>query len=86
MRTQVSILVNYKNLIKMGIFDNFMEDALYHQQLKQEYEYRMWVAFVEEEEAKEKEMIQYFKDLETYENTRMEKEYRNLLEWDLINN
>jgi hypothetical protein len=63
-----------------------MEDALYHQQLKQEYEYRMWVAFIEEEEAKEKELIQYFKDLEQYETAIMEKEYRSLLEWDLINN
>jgi hypothetical protein len=46
----------------------------------------MWIAFVEEEEAKEKELIQYFEDLETYENSIMEKEYKELLEWDLINN
>jgi hypothetical protein len=70
----------------MSITENFMDDQLYFLQLKQEYEYRMWVAFVEEEEAKEKELIQHFNDLEQYENTRMEKEYRNLLEWDLINN
>jgi hypothetical protein len=70
----------------MSITENFMDDQLYFLQLKQEFEYRMWVAFVEEEEAKEKELIQHFNDLEQYENTRMEKEYRNLLEWDLINN
>ena len=70
----------------MSITENFMDDQLYFLQLKQEYEYRMWIAFVEEEEAKEKELIQYFEDLETYENSIMEKEYKELLEWDLINN
>lgn len=67
-----------------------MEDALFHQQLKSEYEYRMWEQFVKEQEEKEKaeelEVIQYFKDLEQYETLMMEKEYRELLEWDIINN
>ena len=73
----------------MCILENFMEDELYYQQLKNEYEYRMWQQFVEEQEEKEKAeelaAIQYFKDLEQYEICMMEKEYRELLEWDLIN-
>ena len=73
-----------------NLTDNFMEDALYHQQLKQEYEYRMWEQFIEEQEQKEKAeelaAIQYFKDLEKYETSMMEREYRELVEWDLINN
>jgi len=67
-----------------------MEDALFHLKLKQEYEYRMWEQFVSEQEEKEKaeelEAIQHFKDLEHYETLMMEKEYRELLEWDIINN
>ena len=74
----------------MCILENFMEDELYYQQLKNEYEYRMWQQFVEEQEEKEKAYLsqapQYFKDLEQYEICMMEKEYRELLEWDLINN
>lgn len=73
-----------------NLSENFMEDALFHQQLKSEYEYRMWEQFVKEQEEKEKaeelEVIQYFKDLEQYETLMMEKEYRELLEWDIINN
>jgi hypothetical protein len=73
-----------------NLTDNFMEDALYHQQLKQEYEYRMWELFIQQEEEKEKAeelaAIQYFKDLEQYETAIMEKEYREIIEWDLINN
>jgi hypothetical protein len=72
-----------------NLTDNFMEDALYHQQLKQEYEYRMWELFIQQEEEKQKAeelaAIQHFKDLEQYETAMMEKEYRSLLEWDLIN-
>jgi hypothetical protein len=67
-----------------------MEDALFHLQLKQEYELRMWEQFVQEQEEKEKAeelaAIQYFKDLEQYETLMMEREYRELLEWDIINN
>ena len=67
-----------------------MEDALFHLQLKQEYELRMWEKFVQEQEEKEKaeelEAIQYFKDLEQYETLMMEREYRELLEWDIIKN
>jgi hypothetical protein len=74
----------------MCILTNFEEDALYHQQLKQEYEYRMWSEFMQQEEEKEQGFLQqapqYFKDLEQYETSMMEKEYRELLEWDLLNN
>jgi hypothetical protein len=74
----------------MCILTNFEEDALYHLQLKQEYEYRMWEQFIQEQEEKEKAeelaAIQYFKDLEQYETSMMEKEYREIIEWDLINN
>jgi hypothetical protein len=73
-----------------NLTDNFMEDALYHQQLKQEYEYRMFELFIQQEEEKQKAeelaAIQHFKDLEQYETSIMEKEYLTLLEWDLINN
>jgi hypothetical protein len=74
----------------MCILENFMEDELYYQQLKNEYEYRMWELFIQQEEEKEQGFLQqapqYFKDLEQYENSMMEKEYRELLEWDLLNN
>jgi hypothetical protein len=67
-----------------------MEDHIFHQQLKSEYEYRMWEQFIQEQEEKEKAeelaAIQYFKDLEQYETLMMEREYRELLEWDIINN
>lgn len=74
----------------MCILNNFMEDHIFHQQLKSEYEYRMWEQFIQEQEEKEKAeelaAIQYFKDLEQYETLMMEREYRELLEWDIINN
>jgi len=67
-----------------------MEDELYYQQLKNEYEYRMWELFIQQEEEKEQGFLQqapqYFKDLEQYETSMMEKEYREIIEWDLINN
>jgi hypothetical protein len=74
----------------MCILENFMEDELYYQQLKNEYEYRMWELFIQQEEEKEQGFLQqapqYFKDLEQYETSMMEKEYREIIEWDLINN
>ena len=73
-----------------NITDNFMEDALFHLKLKQEYEYRMWEQFVEEQEEKEKAeelaAIQYFKDLEQYETLMMEREYKEIQEWEDIKN
>ena len=73
-----------------NLTDNFMEDAIFHQQLKQEYEYRMFELFIEQKEAEEKaydKMAEkYFSELEQYETSIMEKEYRELLEWDLLNN
>ena len=73
-----------------NITDNFMEEALYHQQLKQEYEYRMWCEFIKDEEEKQKAYDilaeQQAKELEQYETLTMEKDYRKLLEWDLFNN
>jgi hypothetical protein len=73
-----------------NLTENFMEDALYHQQLKQEYEYRMWCEFIQQEEEKEKAeelaAAEHFKALEQYETSMMEKEYREIIEWDLINN
>ena len=74
----------------MCILNNFMEDALFHLQLKQEYEHRMWEQFIQEQEEKEKAeelaAIQYFKDLELYETLMMEKEYRKFEEWEELNN
>ena len=73
-----------------NLTDNFMEDALFHQQLKAEYEHRMWEQFVKEKEQEEKAYLsqaeQYFKDLELYEICMMEKEYRNIIEWEEISN
>jgi hypothetical protein len=67
-----------------------MEDALFHLKLKQEYEYRMWEQFIQEQEEKEKAeelaAIQYFKDLEQYETLMMEREYKEIQEWEDIKN
>jgi hypothetical protein len=63
-----------------------MEDALFHLQLKQEREYRMWCEYVEQREAEEKaynqQAEQYFKDLEQFETIQMDKEYRTINEWE----
>ena len=71
-----------------NITDNFMEDALFHQQLKQEYEYRMWEQFVKQKEEEEKSYLlqapQYFNDLEQYETEMIEKEYRSIQEWEMM--
>lgn len=73
-----------------NITDNFLEDELYFQQLKQEYEYRMWCEFIKDEEEKQKAydiMAELqAKEVEQYETTMMEKEYRELVEWDLLHN
>jgi len=73
-----------------NLTDNFMEDALFHLKLKQEYEYRMWEQFIQEQEEKEKAeelaAIQYFKDLEQYETLMMEREYKEIQEWEDIKN
>jgi len=73
-----------------NLTDNFMEDALFHQQLRAEYEHRMWEQFVKEKEQEENAYLsqaqQYFKDLELYETCMMEKEYRNIEEWEEISN
>ena len=73
-----------------NLTDNFMEDALFHQQLKAEYEHRMWLHYIEEKEQEEKAYLsqaeQHFKDLELYETLMMEKEYRNIEEWEEISN
>jgi len=54
-----------------NLTDNFMEDAIFHNQLRQEYEFRMWEQFIKEKEAEEqaydKMAEQYFKDLEESE-------------------
>lgn len=73
-----------------NLTDNFMEDNLFHIQLKQEYEHRMWCEYMKEKEEEEKAYLsqadQYFKDLEQYETAMLEKEYREIVEWDLITN
>jgi len=73
-----------------NLTDNFMEDALFHQQLRAEYEHRMWEQFVKEKEQEENAYLsqaqQYFKDLELYETCMMEKEYREIQEWEEISN
>lgn len=73
-----------------NLTDNFMEEALFHQQLRAEYEHRMWEQFVKEKEQEENAYLsqaeQYFKDLELYETCMMEKEYREIQEWEEISN
>ena len=63
-----------------------MEDALFHLKLKQEYEFRMWEQFVKEREEEEKAYDQMCeqanKDREEYEVIMMEKEYRDIEEWE----
>ena len=69
-----------------NIADHFMEDAIFHNQLRQEYEFRMWEQFIKEKEAEENAYDQmaeqYFQDLEKYETAMLEKEYRTLNEWE----
>ena len=69
-----------------NLTDNFMEDAIFHIQLKQEYEFRMWELYIQEKEAEEKAYDQmaeqHFSDLEQYETSIMEKEYRRIKEWE----
>lgn len=54
-----------------NITENFMEEALFYERLKQEHEYRMWSEFVEQKEQEEiaylSQAEQYFKDLEQAE-------------------
>lgn len=54
-----------------NITDNFREEALFHHQLKMEYEHRMWYEWLEQKEAEEAAFLsqaeQYFKDLEEME-------------------
>jgi hypothetical protein len=73
-----------------NLTDNFMEDALFHLKLKSEYEYRMWEQFVKEREEEERcydiMAEQANKDQELYETLMMEKEYRSIEEWEIINN
>ena len=54
-----------------NLTDNFMEEALFQQQLRAEYEHRMWLHYVEEKEQEEiaylSQAEQHFKDLEQAE-------------------
>lgn len=63
----------------MSIEDNFMEEALFQERLRAEYEYRMWQHYVEEKEAEEQAYLsqaeQYFKDLEEMEQSAMMEDY-----------
>jgi hypothetical protein len=65
-----------------------MEDALFHLQLKQEYEHRMWEQYIQQKEEEEKAYDQmaekHFSDLELYETLTLEKEYKKIKEWELL--
>ena len=54
-----------------NITENFMEEALFYQRLRAEYEHRMWLHYVEEKEQEEiaylSQAEQHFKDLEQAE-------------------
>jgi hypothetical protein len=73
-----------------NLTDNFMEDALFHLQLKQEYEHRMFEQFLKQREEEERcydiMAEQQFKEQELYETLMMEKEYREIQEWEDIKN
>jgi hypothetical protein len=67
----------------MSIYENFMEDALFFHQLKQEQRLREWNDLIEQEEkAYDKMAEQYFSSLQEYEICMMEKEYRRIEEWE----
>jgi hypothetical protein len=67
----------------MSIYENFMEDALFFHQLKQEQRLREWNDLIEQEEkAYDKMAEQYFSSLQQYEICMMEKEYRRIEEWE----
>jgi hypothetical protein len=69
----------------MSIYENFMEDALFFHQLKQEQRLREWNDLIEQEEkAYDKMAEQYFSSLQQYEICMMEKEYRRIEEWETI--
>ena len=69
----------------MSIYENFMEDALFFHQLKQEQRLREWNDLIEQEEkAYDKMAEQYFSSLQEYEICMMEKEYRRIEEWEKI--
>ena len=72
----------------MSIYENFMEDALFYHQLKQEQRLREWSNLIDQKEQEEKAYDQmaeqHFKDLELFETLTDEKEYRNISEWELL--
>jgi hypothetical protein len=69
----------------MSIYENFMEEALFFHQLKQEQRLREWNDLIEQEEkAFDKMAEQYFSSLQEYEICMMEKEYRRIEEWEKI--
>jgi len=69
----------------MSIYENFMEDALFFHQLKQEQRLREWNDLIEQEEKAYDIMAeQYFSSLQEYEICMMEKEYRRIEEWEKI--
>jgi hypothetical protein len=69
----------------MSIYENFMEEALFFHQLKQEKILREWNDLIEQEEkAYDKMAEQYFCSLQEYEICMMEKEYRRIEEWEKI--
>lgn len=73
-----------------NLTDNFMEDALFHLQLKQEYEQRMFEQFLKQREEEERcydiMAEQQFKEQELYETLMMEREYKEIQEWEDIKN
>lgn len=69
----------------MSIYENFMEDALFFHQLKQEQRLIEWNDLIEQEEkAYDKMAEKYFSSLQEYEICMMEKEYRRIEEWETI--
>jgi len=56
-----------------NITDNFREEALFHHQLKQEYEHRMWCEWMEQKEAEEAAFLSQIEQMDA-ERSAMEED------------
>lgn len=70
-------------------FENQSNDGEYREYLnrRQDELIQAWEDFLTiEDEAIDIQAKQFFHDLEIFETTQEEKEYRSILEWEIINN
>lgn len=66
------------------------EDNFLYQQLKAQREYEAWCLYEkqlqDEENAYNEIARQYFNDLDMYETYMLDKTYKHIEEWEIINN